>query len=61
MDVSGAPFFGEMKAWLKGEVETGPEVPTGRPHAARFLGRVGNSQSALMAPLFRFFLPQSCS
>jgi hypothetical protein len=20
------PFFGEMKAWLKGEVEMGPEV-----------------------------------
>jgi hypothetical protein len=53
-----SPFFGETKAWLKGEVEPGPEVPTGRPHATRFLGRVGHAHSALVAPLFRFFLPR---
>jgi hypothetical protein len=35
----------------------GPEVPTGSPHAARFLGRMGHARSALVAPLLRFFFP----
>jgi hypothetical protein len=33
----------------------------GRPHSARFLGCVGHAHSALVAPLFWFFLPQSFS
>jgi hypothetical protein len=55
------PFSGETKAWLKGEVETGRKVRTGRPHVARFLSRVGHAHSALVAPLFWFFLPRSFS
>jgi hypothetical protein len=39
----------------------GPEERTGRPHAARFLGRVGHAHPALVAPLFWFFLPRSFS
>jgi hypothetical protein len=42
----GDPFSGETKAWL-----------TGRPHAARFLGRVGHAHLDLVATLFWFFIP----
>jgi hypothetical protein len=36
-------------------------VLTGRPHSTRFLGHVGLAHSALVAPLFWFFLPRSFS
>jgi hypothetical protein len=55
------PFSGDRKAWLKGEVKMGPEAQMGRPHTARFLGHMGHAHSALVAPLFWFFLPRSFS
>jgi hypothetical protein len=52
-----ASLFWRDEGCLKGEVKTRPEVPTGRPHAARFLGREGHACLALVAPLLGYFFP----